>query len=222
VRVAAAASLATAFERIGAEFAAAHPEIELAPMIFDGSSTLATQLIEGAPVDVFAAADEHSMQRVVDAGLAAVAPTVFASNTLVLIAPLDRAADLNSISDLADPDIEVVLCAPEVPCGRAAAELLRLNDVDVTPASLEQNVTAVLTKVATGEADAGLVYATDAAGSDAVAVAVPAHAQEVVNRYPITLTTGDEDREAAQAFIDFVTGPPGQTILAELGFGSGS
>jgi len=221
LRIAAAASLQAAFDRIGEAFEAAHPDIALAPMSFDGSSTIITQLIEGAPYDIIATADEPSMQRAVEAGVIA-DPQIFASNTLVLVTTVEHAADIASVAALARPELDVVLCAPEVPCGRATSALLDLHRISVSPVSLEQSVAGVLAKVASREADAGLVYATDAAASgDVISVPVD-HADAVVNRYPIAVTSHAREADAARAFADFVLGPEGQAILAELGFGSGS
>ena len=217
--VSAAASLGTAFDEIAAEFEDAHPNVEVRPISYDGSSTLANQIIEGAPVDVFASADEKNMAKVVDAGLAA-DPTLFASNTLVIVVPAGNPAGIGSLADLAAPGKTVVLCAPEVPCGAASQTLLANAGVAVTPASSEQNVTAVLTKVAAGEADAGLVYATDALGDADVESIVPEGASDVVNHYPIVALKDAPDAAVAAAFVDFVTGDKGQAILSRLGFGA--
>ncbi|HWR85699.1 MAG TPA: molybdate ABC transporter substrate-binding protein, partial [Rhodoglobus sp.] len=193
--------------------------LDVLPISYDGSSTLATQLIEGAPADVFAAADETTMRRVADAGLAT-DPVLFASNTLVIAVPRENPGAVEAIEDLADPALTVVLCAPEVPCGAASATLLAGNAVTVTPASLEQNVTAVLTKVATGEADAGLVYATDVRGDAAVTAVAAAGAERAVNRYPIAELAEAANPQAADAFVEFVTSEDGRAVLAERGFGA--
>jgi len=216
----AAASLRTAFEQIVAEFERANPGVTVQPVDYDGSSTLATQLEEGAAADVFASADQANMQKVVDAGLVTGDTPLFATNTLVIAVPKGDPAGIETLADLADPARRVVLCAPEVPCGSAAHKLLDLAGVVVTPVSEEQNVTAVLTKVASGEADAGLVYATDAAGdAEDVDAIVPEQAAQVVNRYPIAVLDGAPNPEAAAAFVAFVAGPEGQAILQRLGFG---
>ncbi|WP_460772372.1 molybdate ABC transporter substrate-binding protein [Microbacterium sp. GXF7504] len=216
--IAAAASLQGAFDEIAAAFEAEHPDVDVQPISYDGSSTLATQLLGGASFDVFAAADEANMARVVDAGLAE-DPETFASNTLVIAVPAGNPAAVTTLADLADPATTVVRCAAEVPCGAASDRLLERAGVALTPASLEQNVTAVLTKVAAGEADAGLVYATDAVGEPAVEAIVPAGAADVVNRYPIVALTGARNPAAAAALVAFVAGDRGQAILAERGFG---
>jgi molybdate transport system substrate-binding protein len=210
----AAASLAGAFDEIAAAFVEGNPGVSVRP-VYDGSTTLVTQINEGAPADVFASADEATMAR---AGDAAAGARLFATNTLVLAVPAGNPAGIASLADL--PGRTVVLCAPEVPCGAASAALLENAGVTVTPASLEQNVTAVLTKVGAGEADAGLVYATDVIGDDAVDPIVPEGAEEVVNRYPIAALTGADAPEAADAFVAFVLSDAGQAILRDFGFGA--
>lgn len=219
VTIFAAASLAVAFDEIAAQFEQAYPGVDVRPISYDGSSTLATQIVEGAPADVFASADEETMASVVEAGLAA-EPALFATNTLVIAVPAGNPAEITGPADLSDPAARVVLCAPEVPCGAASQTLLADRGVRVIPASSEQNVTAVLTKVAAGEADAGLVYATDVAGRDDVEVIIPEGAADVVNRYPIVALEDAADPEVAAAFVAFVLGEGGRSVLAEDGFGS--
>lgn len=182
--------------------------------VYDGSSTLVTQILEGAPADVFASADEANMDK---AGDAAVDPELFASNTLVIAVPAGNPKGIADLTDLAD--VTTVLCAAEVPCGAASAKLLDAAGVTIEAASLEQNVTAVLTKVETGEADAGLVYATDVIGRDDVEGVVPENADDVVNHYPIAALADAPNPDAAQAFVAFVLSDAGQAILAEFGFG---
>lgn len=215
----AAASLKAAFDEIAAEFEMAHPGVDVQPIVYDGSSTLATQLIEGADVDVFASADQKNMTKVADAGLIS-SPELFATNTLVVATPAGNPGGVKTLEDLADPAVTVVLCAVEVPCGAAAQTLLRDAGLSVAPASFEQNVTAVLTKVVADEADAGLVYKTDVQGRDDVDSFTPEGADAVVNDYPIGVLSGSANPDAAAAFAAFVTGAPGQKILAGLGFGA--
>ncbi|MGA7147197.1 MAG: molybdate ABC transporter substrate-binding protein [Microbacterium sp.] len=215
----AAASLRGAFDELAARFEQRHPAVDVRPISYDGSSTLATQLIEGAPADVFASADEQTMDAVVGAGRAA-SSEVFASNTLVLVVPADVRGAVETLEDLADPALTVVLCAPAVPCGAASVTLLDAAGVEVEPASLEQNVTAVLTKVAAGEADAGLVYATDVRGRDDVRAVVPPSADRVVNRYPIAALGDAGNPGAAEAFAAFVLSDAGRAVLDDFGFGA--
>lgn len=223
ITVYAAASLRAGFDELADRFAQQHPGVEVKPLSYDGSSTLATQIIEGAPADVFAAADQATMASVVEAGLAT-APADFATNRLTLVVPAGNPAGVTGLADLADPDLAIVLCAPAVPCGAAAATLLEAAGIEPSIDSSEQNVTAVLTKVAAGEADAGLVYVTDAATTDEVEVVETAGADAVVNRYPIVAlgTGGDraEHRAAAEAFVAYVLSDEGRSVLVEFGFGA--
>lgn len=212
VEVYAAASLQRSFDEIARAFEAAHPGVTVSP-VYDGSSTLATQIAEGAPAKVFASADEKNMAKVVDQ---APEPQVFAGNTLVIAVPTGNPAGVETLADLAR--VTTVLCAPEVPCGAASQTLLSNAGVAVTAASSEQNVTAVLTKVAAGEADAGLVYATDVVGRGDVEAIVPAGADAVINRYPIASLSDAPNPRAAAAFVEFVFSDAGQRILADAGF----
>lgn len=216
----AAASLKTAFDELAVRFEQQHPRVDVRSTVTDGSSTLATQIIEGAPADVFASADEASMARVTDAELTAGAPELFASNTLVVATPTGNPGEVTQLSDLAADGVSTVLCAAEVPCGAASQRLLSAAGVDVTAASVEQNVTAVLTKVAADEADAGIVYATDVVGRQDVTSFVPAGAGDIVNRYPIASLTGSANPAVAAAFVAFITSPEAQATLEELGFGA--
>lgn len=215
----AAASLSAAFDDLATRFEELHPALDVAPLVYDGSSTLATQLLEGAPADVFASADETTMATVASADLLAGPAQLFAANTLVIALPPDNPGEVTSLDDLARPDVSVVLCAAAVPCGSAAHQLLDAAGLSVTRASEEQNVSAVLTKVRADEADAGLVYATDvaAAGADVTSI-VPAGAEDVVNRYPVAALAEADNPAAAAAFVSFVLSPAGQGVLAGYGF----
>lgn len=214
----AAASLTAAFDELAIMFEERHPSVDVRPVVYDGSSTLATQIIEGAPADVFAAADERTMARVVEEGLAT-DPLIFATNSLVIVVPAGNPASISGLEDFADPAATIVLCAVEVPCGAASAILLEGAGVVVQADSSEQNVTAVLAKVAAGEADAGLVYVTDAATTDAVEAIDAEGAGDAVNRYPIAALRGAAAPRAAEAFVSFVLGADAQAVLARLGFG---
>ena len=209
----AAASLQASFDEVAEAFTAQHPDVRISP-VYDGSSTLATQIAEGAPADVFASADEATMAKVAEF---APDPAVFATNTLVIVVPAGNPKKVASLADLSG--VVTVLCAPEVPCGAASARLLQGAGVTVDAASLEQNVTAVLTKVAAGEADAGLVYATDVVGRDVEAIS-PEGSDDVVNRYEIAALTDAANPTAADAFVAFVLSDAGQRILADRGFGA--
>ena len=175
VTVFAAASLTAAFTEIGDAFEAENPDANVV-LNFAGSSDLVTQITEGAPADVFASADLKNMTKVTDASLNAAEPVVFATNIAEIIVGAGNPKGVTGVADLADPtDLIVVQCASEVPCGSYAEQIYEKAGITVTPASFEENVKAVVTKVTLGEADAGIVYATDvtAAGTDAEGVAIP-------------------------------------------------
>lgn len=215
----AAASLTEPFTELVDGYARLNPQVDVLPIVSDGSSTLATQLIEGAPADVFASADEATMRRLEDAGLLQREPAVFASNVLSIAVAPGNPLGIESLADLADPTTAVVLCAPEVPCGVAAGTLLSTIHQRVVPVSEEQNVTSVVTKVRLGEADAGLVYATDilSAQGEVEGVDIP-NAALAVNRYSIGIV-GTSDTDAAVDFTAWVLSGQGQAVLARYGFG---
>lgn len=224
----AAASLSGAFDELAAQFEAAHPSVDVAPITYDGSSVLATQLIEGAHADVFASADEKNMTKVTGAQLAG-EPVDFATNVLEIAVAPGNPLGIDGLDDLADgattsadgTPLTVVLCAPEVPCGSAAQTLVDAAGITITPASEEQNVSAVLTKVKSGEADAGLVYVTDVqAAGDAVAGVEIDDAAAATNVYPLAALTDAPNPDAAAAFVEFVASDEGQLVLASFGFGA--
>lgn len=218
VVVFAASSLTEAFTEMGAVFSTANPGVRVT-FNFAGSGDLATQISEGAPADVFVAADDSNMQKITDAGLNATEPVVVARNTFAIIVERGNPRGITGLADLADPDLIVVLCADNVPCGKGAATILAHAAVTVTPKSLEDKVKSVVTKVAGGEADAGIVFVTDiaAAGATADGVDIPDDLN-VMSNYPIVVTTGAGNPTGAQAFIAFVSSPAGQAILAQYGF----
>lgn len=217
----AAASLQGVFDAMSNEFATtdAGHKYAVAPIVYDGSQALATQIVEGADVDVIAFASESSLTPVTKAGRAGKG-TVFATNTLQIAVAPGNPKHVLDLADLAKPGIATVLCAPEVPCGKASRTLLDDAAVTVHPVSEETNVTSVVTRVKTGEADAGLVYRTDvAAAGNALTGITPANAGVAVNRYPITVANNAPSADGARAFVDFVLSPAGRKILADYGFG---
>ncbi|MCW2824590.1 MAG: Molybdate-binding protein [Aeromicrobium sp.] len=218
ITVFAAASLKGPFTEIGKKFEAENKGVTVT-FNFAGSSDLVAQIQQGAPADVFASADTKNMDKATADGLVEGTPANFATNTLQIATPPDNPARVESLADLADPDVKVVLCASEVPCGAAAAGVEQAAGVDIQPVSEEQSVTDVLGKVVSGEADAGLVYVTDvkAAGDTVLGVTFP-EADEVVNTYPIGALADSENLDVAQSFADFVTGAEGQAVLAAAGF----
>ena len=216
--VLAAASLSDAFNRIGEQLRARHPGLDVR-FSYAGSPTLVTQIQQGAPADVFASADQPNMQRIVDGRFNSGQPRVFARNKLQIVVQAGNPKQIQSVADLVRPGLRVDLCAPAVPCGSYATSVFGKAGVKVTPVSQEDNVRAVVTKVSLGEADAGVVYATDVkAGGDRVqGVPIPDD-QNVVATYPIVQLKGAANPKAAQAFIALVTAPEGQKTLAGFGF----
>ncbi|RJT90873.1 molybdate ABC transporter substrate-binding protein [Cryobacterium melibiosiphilum] len=213
----AAASLTAAFDDLAMLMEQQNPSVEV-DVTYDGSATLATQIESGAPADVFASADEKNMTVLTEQSLVGPA-TLFAANTLRIAVAPGNPRGIETLDDLAEPNTITVLCAPQVPCGAASAALLANASVTVTAASEEQNVTAVVTKVAEGEADAGLVYATDiAANPDRLEGITPAGADAVVGHYPIGVVAGSRHAAAAQAFVDLVLSEQGQAVLGAAGF----
>lgn len=218
ITVFAASSLTEAFTEAGAAFEAAHPGVTV-QFSFAGSGDLVTQIAQGAPADVFASADDANMKKLVEAGEAVGDTTVIARNTMAIITEAGNPKGITGLADLANEDLIVVLCAETVPCGKLAKKVLDGAQVTVTPASLEDKVKGVVTKVTTGEADAGIVFVTDvqAAGAKAQGVDIPAE-QNAVTNYPVTVTREATNAAGAAAFIAFVAGPEGQAILAKYGF----
>ncbi len=220
IRVFAASSLTASFEDIAEAFEAENEGVEV-ELSFGGSSDLVAQIQEGAPADVFASADEANMDKLLAEDLVGQDPQDFASNTLQIVVPAGNPAGVESLADLADDDLFVVVCAPEVPCGAASQRAADAAGVTLAPDSEEQAVTDVLAKVTSGEADAGLVYVTDvlAAGEAVEGITFP-EAASAVNVYPITTVATSEESDLAEAFVALVLGATGQEILGEAGFGA--
>ncbi len=217
ITVFAAASLTEAFTALGRDFEAAHPGTKVT-MSFGPSSGLAQQITQGAPADVFASASPTNMAQVVDAGDAS-APEDFAQNVMEIAVPPANPAKVGSVADLARPGVKVVLCQAQVPCGAVAAQVFANARVKVTPVSEETDVKSVLTKVALGEADAGVVYVTDvrAAAGTVKGVAIPDDVNASTS-YPIAMLKSSRNAATAEAFVDFVLSPVGTRALAGAGF----
>lgn len=214
----AAASLKSAFTQISSQFKADNPGISV-DVEFAGSSELATQLTQGANADVFASADTAQMDAIAKAGLLAGAPINFASNTLVIVTAVGNPKKIGSFADLTKPGLSVVVCQRPVPCGSATQRIEDATGVHLNPVSEELSVTDVLTKVTTGQADAALVYVTDArSASDKVTTINFPEAAGAVNVYPIGVLKKASLPTLAQKFQAMVTGAAGQQILAQSGF----
>ena len=218
VVVFAASSLTEAFTEMGKTFKAGNPGANVT-FNFAGSGDLVTQISQGAPADVFVSADDTNMKKLTDATENAGDPVAIARNTMEILVEKGNPEAIATVADLAKPGTIVVLCAATVPCGKNAAAVLAKAGVTVTPASLEDKVKGVVTKVSLGEANAGIVFVTDvnSAGAGAEGVKIPDDIN-VISNYPIVVTKEATNPEAAQAFIDFVASDAGQAILAKYGF----
>lgn len=214
----AAASLTDAFEAMGTAFERANPDARVTCNVAS-SSTLATQITQGAPADVFASANGTQMDVVADAGFIAGDPIDFAGNTLEIVVEDGNPLDIRRLEDLTRDDVTMVLAAEEVPAGQYAREALDSQGLDMHPVSLETDVRAVLSRVALGEADAGVVYTSDiaSAGDDVEGVTVPAD-ENVPATYPIAALADTDEPDTARAFVDFVVSEKGRRLLRRFGF----
>ncbi len=227
----AASSLTDALDALTAAFVAQTPGVTVVTN-YAGSSSLAAQLLEGAPADLFAPANLDQMETVAAAGLLASEPRLFTGNRLTVIVPADNPAAVSSWRDLARPDVRLVLAIPGVPVRAYTDELLAalredpafgptfVDAVYANVVSEEANVRQVAAKIALGEADAGLVYASDVTSqlSEAVAELALPDGYSITAAYPLALLTAAREPEAAAAFIDFVLSEAGQSILQQWGF----
>jgi molybdate transport system substrate-binding protein len=235
LNVFAAASLQAAFTKIGTQFQAAHSNVTVT-FNFAGSDALATQINQGAPADVFASANATQMNVVVKAGgIDGTAAKTFAHNRLVVVYPKDNPAKLSTLQDLAKPGIKVVLAAKTVPVGQYALDFLTKASADPSfgasykdnvlknVVSYEADVKSVLAKVSLGEADAGIVYITDAeTKADSTATIDIPDALNSIATYPIGVVKASKNAGTAQQFVDYVVGSDGQAVLAQYGFVAGS
>ncbi|MFD7326114.1 molybdate ABC transporter substrate-binding protein [Streptomyces sp. NPDC059875] len=213
--VLAAASLTDVFKTAGAAYEKSHPGTKIT-FSFAGSQELVAQVAQGSPADALVTADTKSMDKVkADTGT----PTVIAKNRLVIATGEGNPHKVDELKDLADTGLKVVLAAPEVPAGKYSKKVLDAQKITVKPVSQEPNVRAVLSKVELGEADAGLVYKTDAeSAKDKVdAVEIP-DAQNAIAEYPAATLKQSENAEAAAAFVAWLTSPEAQKILQDAGF----
>ena len=228
LNVFAAASLTDAFTEIGKNFEAANPEATVT-FNFAGSQALRTQIEEGAPADVFASANKTEMDTLVaDGFIAQGTPQVFLSNKLVVILPADNTAALTKLEDLVKPGIKLVLAAEEVPVGKYARQALdQMNGqfgtdfkdkVLANVVSNEDNVKQVVAKVQLGEADAGIVYTSDAvAAPELKTIEIPVELN-VIAQYPIAILTKSANADLADAFLEYVLSSNGQSVLQKWGF----
>ena len=220
ILVSAAASLTDAFTEMEAAFEAGHHGANVT-LNLSGSSALREQLLEGAPVDVFASANTTTMDQVVAAGRVVGAPTVFAHNTLQIAVPAGNPGNVMGLADFADTALLIGLCAQAVPCGDLARHVLDNAGVVPSVDTNEPDVRALLTKIEFGELDAGIVYVTDVAASNGavVGIAIPDDVN-VVADYPIAVLSNAANPVGAAAFVAFVMSADGRAILGRHGFGT--
>ncbi|MGH3934774.1 MAG: molybdate ABC transporter substrate-binding protein [Pseudonocardiaceae bacterium] len=222
VTVLAAASLTDVFTKLEPAFEAANPRADVR-FSFGASSDLATQIVNGAPADVFASANEKQMTVVTDAGKVAGEPKPFTTNVLTIVVPPGNPKGIQSFADLAKPDVTELVCAPQVPCGAATQEIEKATNIELSPASEEPDVRSVLAKVQAGEADAGLVYVTDARSAKGKVEQINfPEARDAVNVYPIAAIEGAPQAQLAADFVAFILGPEGQRELTAAGFSPAS
>lgn len=218
ITVSAAASLTDVFPVIAEAFTKRYPQLQVT-FNFGSSNSLVEQIRAGAPVDVVATADEASMWRATNANLAGT-PLLFARNSMAIATPKGNPARIAGLADLQKPTVTVALCAPQVPCGRLATELLAKNNLTITPVTTEVDVRSVVGKVIADQVDAGIVYSTDvkAFPDDITGVSIPA-ANNIVTQYPIATVNESRNAQAAKAFVDYVRySASAQRILRAWGF----
>lgn len=219
VLVMAAASLTDVFAEVEAAFEAEHPDFDV-ELNLAGSASLREQILQGAPADVFASANMQTMQAVVDAGETAAAPTIFATNTLQIAVPAGNPGGVTGLQDLSDADLLIGLCAPGVPCGEFARQVLQQAGVEPSIDTNEPDVRALLTKIAADELDAGIVYATDVRSTRNVeGIGIDPSISAAIT-YPIVELRQSASGIGAAAFVDFVHSVAGQSILISYGFGT--
>jgi molybdate transport system substrate-binding protein len=213
----AASSLSDSYAKLGQSFEAAHPGVTV-KFSFDGSSALVDQLTQGAPADVFASADRPNMDKATTANLMSGTPSLFATNRLTIIVPKGNPAGITGLdSSLAGK--KLVVCGDGVPCGTATTKLATLLGVTLKPVSQETKVSDVRAKVESGQADAGVVYVTDAkaSGNKVDTIAIP-KADQVKNEYLVGVVATSKNSALGSQFVAMVTGPEGQRVLSVAGF----
>ncbi|HSJ83725.1 MAG TPA: molybdate ABC transporter substrate-binding protein [Acidimicrobiia bacterium] len=217
--VSAAASLTDAFAEVGSAVEEANPGVRVL-LNLGSSSSLRQQILEGAPVDVFASADTANMAQIVESGETAADPEIFARNTMQIAFPAGNPAGITGLGDFADEDLLIGLCAATAPCGAHAREVLENAGVIPSIDSNEPDVRALLNKVGSGELDAGIVYQTDVLSSgDVEGLAIPDDVN-VIADYPIAVIVNGSHPMAGSRFVEFVLSEGGQAILNRYGFSS--
>jgi molybdate transport system substrate-binding protein len=218
ITVFAASSLTESFGAIAKQFEKRYPGVTV-KFDFDSSSNLAAQIDQGAPADVFASADDANLRKTIDSGDVTPPPVVFAKNRLEIAVEKGNPKDVKGLSDLGKSGLIVVLCAGEVPCGKYAAQAFTKAGATVNPASKEENAKATVSKVSLGEADAGVVYATDvkAAKGAVSGVKIPDRVN-VIATYPVGVVKHSQNATAAKAWVQFLQSKTAQKTLRTFGF----
>jgi molybdate transport system substrate-binding protein len=229
IEIFAAASLSAPLEAAKAAYESSHPGVRLT-VALDSSAALRTQIEHGAPADVFLSADTTNPQRLVDAGVAVGPVTLFAGNHLAIVVPKSDRASITEPADLARPGVRIVAAGDSVPITSYATKLIEqlaalpgyspdfVAAYEANVVSREDNVRAIVAKLELGEADAGIVYVTDALGSDAVSTVKVPDSANVVATYGAVVVKASPDAAASTAFLTWLGGPEGQAILARFGF----
>ena len=214
-----ASSLTKTFTALASAFEAAHPSVTVKTS-FAGSGALVTQIQQGAPADVFAAAATAPMQTLATSNLLDSPSSNFATNSLEIAVPPSNPARITSFADLAKPGLKLVICAVTEPCGASTVAMEKTEGLTLKPVALEPAVANVLTAVSTGQADAGLVYKTDVLGSAGSVKGIEfADSDKVINTYPIAVLKASANKRVAAAFVAYVESAAGQAVLRAAGFG---
>lgn len=218
LEVYAASSLATPFAEAGVAFEKDHPGVKV-QFNLGASSDLARFVQEGAPADVFASADAANMDKIESQDLLDSPSVVFATNYLEIIVEKGNPLNISSLEDLSNPDLIFITTNPDVPIGKYTAEVLRKAGVVITPDSFESNVKGIMLKVASGEADAGIVYHSEVIASDGQVEGIKIPTEfNIEAKYPVGIIKNSANKKLAQEFIDFLLSPKGQGLLTQYGF----
>lgn len=219
VRVFAAASLTNVFQELERSFEMSNDDLNI-ELNIAGSSALRSQILDGAPADVFASANEETMRQVIEGGAVTTQPSIFATNRLVIAVEADNRNEIRGLTDFERSELFIGLCLADVPCGALAEVAMTEAGIEPQVDSFELDVRALVTKISEGELDAGLVYITDVLADDAVTGIELPSAGKTVASYPIATVDDGPAGQAADRFVDFVLSEDGRTILAEFGFGT--
>ena len=218
LEVYAASSLATPFAEAGVAFEKDHPGVKV-QFNLGASSDLARFVQEGAPADVFASADAANMDKIESQDLLDSPSVVFATNYLEIIVEKGNPLNISSLEDLSNPDLIYITTNPDVPIGKYTAEVLGKAGVVITPDSFESNVKGIMLKVASGEADAGIVYHSEVIASDGQVEGIKIPTEfNIEAKYPVGIIKNSVNKKLAQEFIDFLLSPKGQGLLTQYGF----